>query len=63
MKICFKTADGLLCVDHVECEETALWIARKITVQSVFEDRGFATRKYARTGERLAGVPIFEEVP
>lgn len=58
MKVCFKTADGLLCVDHVEgAVDETLFISRTILQKGEGH-----MRRYERTGERLAGVPVFEEV-
>jgi len=66
MKVCFKTADGLLCLDEAPIDDHAVRIFRAIL--SCAEALGESSetppgRRYERTGERLAGVPVFEEVP
>lgn len=74
MKVCLKTADGLLCLEDVpENQGRGIRISRcVIRVRALGHpvktdpiealSQTTITRTYERTVERLAGVPVFEEV-
>lgn len=74
MKVCFKTADGLLCLEDVpEHQARGMQINRCVlrrkslgapTKPDPKTELNYVkiTRAYERTVDRLAGVPVFEEV-
>lgn len=64
MKVCFKTADGLLSLEEVPAETECLRISRPINIPLIDHAIGseWPVRIYERTVDRLAGVPVFEEV-
>lgn len=64
MKVCFKTADGLLSIQEVPLERECLRISRPIYISLIDHPIGseWPVRIYERTVDRLAGVPVFEEV-
>lgn len=64
MKVCFKTADGLLSLDDVPITDDCLRITRHFSARITIDGDPPKPngREYERTVDRLAGVPFFEEV-